>query len=102
MKKNKLYPDEPYIETCYGNTALWIRSLALHPKRCIPSRPDKDMSKHEEKCYDKIINAAISEAKEGDLRMCLTGFEHSPLIDEWLVFNAPKIVRGIYHSYLEW
>ena len=102
MKKNKLHPDEPYIETCYGNTALWIRSLALHPKRCMPSRPDKDMSKHEEKCYDKIINAAISEAKEGDLRMSLTGFEHSSLVDEWLEFNGFKIVRGLYHSYLEW
>ena len=100
MKKNKLYPYEPYIETCYGNTALWIRSLALHPKRCIPSRPDKDMSKHEEKCYDKIINAAISEAKEGDLRMFTT---HPHKVKEPIMVESEEEEQDYHgHFYHPW
>lgn len=102
MERNFNYPNAPFIEICGGDTALWIRSIARHPARCNPIRPKEDMSAIEEQEYDTIIESAIAEAKNGSLRMSLSGFNRTSLIDAWLRFNGFVIVSGCTSDYLEW
>ena len=102
LKRNKEFPDAPYIEIFGGTIALWLRSIALHPARRLPNYPKAEMSRKEEKCFDEIFKAAHKEAEQQQLRMSLSGYEHSEVVDEWLRFNGFTIVNGESNQYLEW
>ena len=84
----------PYFHIIGVDTALYLRSIALHPTVKNLSRPN-NMSEHEEKCYDAIVSAAKKVALDNcELQISLSAFEHSDLVDKWLVFNGFIIEGG--------
>lgn len=94
---NHYCPDDknlPYFHIIGVDTALYLRSIALHPTVKNLSRPD-DMSEREKHCYDKIVSAAKKVALDDcKLQFSLSAFEHSHLVDKWLVFNGFTIEDG--------